>query len=83
MKKETVNFGRRLSAADMKKMQGGVRVGTGSGARCGTPPLIGCINNGNIASYNPGGDDCCKCCAGAAGALCRLVAQQDPACWLV
>lgn len=72
--KQMVNIGRRLHAADMKKLEGGIRVGTGS-FRCGLPPTP-CAT-----TYVPG--NCCDCCAGPAGALCRKIAQKDPACYLV
>lgn len=75
MKKQIVNVGRRLSAADMKKTTGGIRVGTGS-LRCGTPPPP---PNCDVA-YN---GRCCTCCAGAAGDPCRIGREADPACWLI
>jgi hypothetical protein len=79
MNKQMANFGRRLSSADMKKMLGGGPGigGTGTGtARCGTPPAppnCDVIYNGR----------CCTCCAGLAGAACRVGRSADPACALV
>jgi hypothetical protein len=78
MNKQMANFGRRLFAANMKQLQGGIRVGTGGNAfRCDYPvPPAPCDT-----TYVPG--SCCTCCAGPTGKGCRADAQADPACLAV
>lgn len=78
MNKQMVSIGRKLNAADMKKLLGGGPGvgGSGTGLRCGIPPAFpNCDVN-----YN---GRCCTCCAGPAGAACRAGREADPACWLV
>ena len=80
MNKQMANFGRKLSAADMKKTKGGAGgVGSGGtgGFRCGPPPPPGKC----ITTYVAGGANCCKCCAGAT--TCEADRDLDPACSLV
>lgn len=77
MNKQMANIGRKLTTADMKKMLGGGGPGVGgtvTGLRCNypAPPRCDVAYSGN----------CCTCCLGPTGDLCRLQAQQNPACWV-
>lgn len=77
MNKQMANFGRRLSAAEMKKTTGGIRVGTGSALKCAPPPPPNCVT-----VYTPGDwTNCCKCCSDADA--CLDARGQDPVCWAV
>ncbi len=78
MNNQKANVGRKLSAADMKKLLGGGPGvgGSGTGQRCGAAPPPGqCALTFSVK--------CCACCAGPTGSWCRYQAQQSTACYLV
>lgn len=80
MNKQIATIGRKLAAADMKKMLGGGPGvgGTGTGLRCAAPPpppkcITTYVSNGSL--------NCCRCCAGATA--CEVDRSNDPNCWIV
>jgi hypothetical protein len=75
MNKQMATIGRKLAAADMKKMLGGAPGvgGSGTGQRCAqVDPCMG--------EYIPGGEGCCRTCCTRA---CLAAQQADPTCWYV
>jgi hypothetical protein len=75
MNKQMANFGRRLYAADMKKMLGGGPGvgGTGTGQRCAQVDPCGFV-------YIPGWEGCCCVCFTRA---CLAAQQADTSCWYI
>jgi hypothetical protein len=70
MMKQVKNNATRLSAAAMKQVKGGVRVGTGS------------FRGDCITVYTPGGINCNNTCCGTISEVEKCSAEQaaDPAC---